>query len=214
MSERVLVATRSRHKLREIRQILEEVGAVELVDLDEARVPWEPEEESIESHDTFRGNALAKARYYAARTGLRTVADDSGICVDALGGEPGVRSKRFSGRADLEGDALDAANNALLLQRMHGVPRGRRQAHYICVAAVVDPGTGAEALFEGRCDGEILEAERGAGGFGYDPLFFVPEEGVTFGELDSARKNRVSHRARAFRSAAPSLVERESRAGT
>lgn len=213
MSDRVLVATRSGHKLREIRQILAEVGEVELVDLDQAEVAREPEEESIERYDTFRDNALAKARYYAARTGLRTVADDSGICVDALGGEPGVRSKRFSGRTDLEGEALDAANNALLLQRLRGVPRDRRGAHYICVAAVVDPRTGDEEVFEGRCDGEILEAERGAGGFGYDPLFYVPAEGTSFGELEPARKNEVSHRARAFRAAAPALADRASRTG-
>jgi XTP/dITP diphosphohydrolase len=213
VSERVLVATRSRHKLREIRQILEEIGEVELVDLDEAGVVWEPEEESIECHETFRENALAKARYYAARSGMRTVADDSGICVDALAGEPGVRSKRFSGRTDLEGDALDAANNALLVQRLQGAPPGARSAHYICVAAIVDPRTGDEDVFEGRCDGEILESERGAGGFGYDPLFFLPEEGTSFGELDPARKNLVSHRARAFRAAAPALVERAGRTG-
>ena len=212
MTEPLLVATRSRHKLREIREILEEAGEVELVDLDEAGVAWEPEEESIECHDSFRENALAKARYYAARSGLRTVADDSGICVDALGGEPGVRSKRFSGRADLEGDALDAANNALLLDRLRGVPRGARSAHYMCAAAVIDPRTGDEAVFEGRCDGEILESERGKGGFGYDPVFFLPAEGTSFGELDPDRKNRVSHRARAFRAAAPTLVERASRA--
>ena len=142
MSERVLVATRSRHKLREIREILAEVGAIDLVDLDDAGVAREPEEESIECYETFRDNALAKARYYAARSGLRTVADDSGISVDALAGEPGVRSKRFSGRTDLEGDALDAANNALLLHRLRGVPESRRGAHYLCVAAIVDPHTG------------------------------------------------------------------------
>jgi XTP/dITP diphosphohydrolase len=201
----VLVATRSRHKLREIREILAEVGGPEVMDLGGAGVEYDPEEEEIERFSTFRENALAKARHFAALSGLRTLADDSGLCVDALDGAPGVQSKRFSGRSDLAGAALDAANNSLLLERLRDVPRGERGAHYVCVAAIAGPGEG-EVVFEGRCHGEILEAGRGRGGFGYDPLFFVPAEGATFGELDPGRKNRISHRAAAIRSAAPTLL--------
>ena len=205
MTSPVLVATRSGHKLREIREILAEIGGPEVMDLGEAGVEYDPEEEEIERFFTFRDNALAKARHFAAVSGLRTLADDSGLCVDALDGAPGVLSKRFSARTDLAGAALDAANNRLLLERLRGVPRGERTAHYVCVAAIADPGEG-EVVFEGRCHGDILEEGRGRGGFGYDPLFFVPAEGATFGELDPGRKNRISHRAAAIRSAAPTLL--------
>lgn len=206
MRSPVLVATRSPHKLREIREILAELSGPEVLDLTAAGVPYEPEEEQIELHDTFADNALAKARHFAGRTGLTTLADDSGLCVDALGGAPGVHSRRFSGRSDLDGQALDAANNALLLERMQSVPSGSRQAHYVCVAAIAEPG-GSESVFEGRCGGEILTAPRGDGGFGYDPLFFVTEENATFGEIHPERKNRVSHRARAIAAAARVLSD-------
>lgn len=205
MTSTVLVATRSGHKLREIREILAGIAELELIDLNAAGLAYEPAEESIEMHDTFRANALAKARHFARRSGMLTLADDSGLCVDALQGGPGVHSKRFSGRSDLDGAALDRANNALLLERLTGVPRERRRAHYLCVAAVVDP-EGREDVYEGRCDGEILETLRGSGGFGYDPLFLVGDEGATFGEIDPARKNEISHRARAMRAAAPALA--------
>ena len=209
MSEPVLVATRSGHKLREIREILAELQVGSLIDPDGAGIAVDPAEDGIEVFDTFAGNALAKARYFAARSGLLTLADDSGLCVDALDGGPGVRSRRFSGRADLEGEALDLANNALLLEKLRGVPSDGRTAHYLCVAAVVDPATGEESWFEGRCDGVILDAPSGASGFGYDPLFLVPSEGRSFGEIALARKNRISHRAHAMRAAA-SALHRES----
>ena len=197
----LLVATRSAHKLREIREILRSLDGPEVIDLTQAGIPYDPAEETIEIHDSFVDNALAKARYFAERAGLPVLADDSGLCVDALGGAPGVRSKRFSGREDINGSALDAANNQLLLERLDGVPRERRTAHYICVAAVVAP-SGEERVVEGRCDGLIVESPSGAGGFGYDPLFYVPSQGATFAEVDPARKNELSHRARAIRSIA------------
>ena len=206
MSRPLLVATRSGHKLREIREIMARHGGPEVVDLEAAGVAYEPAEDSIEVHDTFAGNARAKARYYAARSGMRTLADDSGICVDALDGAPGVLSKRFSGREDLEGAALDAVNNQLLLEKLTDVEAARRSAHYICVAALVDPH-GGEALFEGRADGLILDAPRGDGGFGYDPLFYVPAEEATFGELDPGRKNEISHRGRAVAALARALAD-------
>ena len=204
---RVVVATRSADKLREIRQMLAEVEGLEVVDLDGAGVAEEPDEAGVEVHDTFRENALAKARYYARRAGALTLADDSGLCVDALGGGPGVYSKRFSGRSDLSGVELDRANNALLLEKLAGVPPDRRGAHYVCAIALVDPVTGREQVVEATCDGVLLDAPRGEGGFGYDPLFYLPADGATFGELPPARKNRVSHRAGAVRAAAVLLEE-------
>lgn len=199
---RLVVATRSRHKLREIRQILEELAPVELVDLTEAGVPESPEEEGIECFDTFAENALAKARYFAARSGLPTLADDSGLCVDALGGAPGVRSKRYAG---VEGPDTDAANNRRLLGEMEDVPPAERQAHYVCAVAIVHEGE--EHLFEGRFHGEILPEPRGEAGFGYDPLFLVPEYGLSFAQLPAGEKNRISHRSRALHAAAGYLRE-------
>ena len=204
---RLVVATRSADKLREIRQLLAGVEGLEVVDLDSAGVAEEREEDGVEIHDTFRDNALAKARYYSRRAGALTLADDSGLCVDALDGGTGVYSKRFSGRTDLKGVELDRANNALLLERLRGVPTERRGAHYVCAIALVDPRRGREALMEGSCHGLILESPRGTGGFGYDPLFYLSTDGATFGELPSARKNEVSHRAEAVRAAGAILRE-------
>lgn len=196
----LLVATRSGHKLREIREILSGHPGIRLIGPEEAGVPESAEEEGIEAFDTFEENALAKARYFAARTGLPTLADDSGLSVDALEGAPGVRSKRLSGRSDLRGEALDGANNRALLERLAGVPEGERTGRYVCVAALVLPG-GEEHLFRGECEGVILAEPRGEGGFGYDPLFYLPGEGRTFGELGPERKNELSHRGRAIRAA-------------
>lgn len=197
MTDPLLVATRSAHKLAEIRAIMQSCGGPLVIDLQEAGVIYDEEEEQVEAYDSFTANALAKAHYFAGRSGLLTLADDSGLVVDALDGAPGVRSKRFSGREDLAGEALDAENNALLLRMLDGVPHERRSAHYVCVAAIAAPD-GGEAVYEGRCDGIILEAPRGGGGFGYDPLFYLPSEGATFGELPAARKNALSHRAHAM----------------
>lgn len=202
---RILVATRSQHKLQEIRQLLAEDG-VQLLDLDEAGIPSSPEEDGIEAFDTFEANALAKARYFAQRSGLPTLADDSGLCVDALDGGPGVWSKRFSGRSDLNGSELDESNNDTLLERLDGVPEDRRGAHYTCVMALVLPD-GREIVRRGTVDGIILEERRGTGGFGYDPLFFVPEIGCAFGETTKETKNRLSHRAEAIRAIAPQISE-------
>ncbi len=203
---RVLVATRSHHKLAEVRAILGGTlrlagGPVDLVDLEMLGIPADAREDEIEAFDTFRDNALAKARHFAARSGLPTIADDSGIVVHALGGAPGVRSKRFAGRADLSGQALDDANNTLLLERLAAVPDAERTAHYVCAAACVLPQQGAIVAL-GTSAGRILRAPAGTGGFGYDPLFLVPEMGCSFGQLDSVAKHAVSHRGRAFRALA------------
>lgn len=201
---RLLLASRSPHKAREIRQILATAGDWELVSLADLGVDYDPEEEGIEVHDTFQDNALAKARYFLARTGLPVLADDSGLCVDALDGAPGVCTKRFSGRDDLDGQALDDANNAHLLDRLQGVPDQERGAHYVCVALLLTPDsrvTSAVGTFAGRIGHEL----RGNGGFGYDPIFVLPERGTTVAQLSPEEKNRISHRARAFRALASEL---------
>mgnify|MGYP001558785542 CR=1 FL=1 len=190
---RVLLATRSAGKLRELAPMLAAHGW-DAVDLDTAGIDERPDEEdALEVAATFAENALAKARYFHARSGLPTLSDDSGLAVEALGGEPGVRSKRWSERPDLSGLALDAANNARLLAALDGA--GSRAARYVCAAAWVD-GSG-EAVALGETAGRILEVAEGAGGFGYDPLFFSDELGASFGVVSCAEKARVSHRARA-----------------
>jgi XTP/dITP diphosphohydrolase len=201
---RLLVATRNPGKVREIREILAAFPALEVVGLEDVGLPERTEEDALEVYDTFEENALAKARYFAERTGELTLADDSGICVDALGGAPGVRSRRFAAADELRGLAQDRANNQHLLRLLADVPPERRTARYVCAAAVAGPGEPGR-VFVGTCDGVILDEERGTGGFGYDPLFFLPEEGITFGELAPDRKNEVSHRGKAVRAAVAAL---------
>ena len=136
---------------------------------------------------TFVENALLKARYAAGRASLPALADDSGIEVDALDGRPGVHSARYAGAS-----ATDDANNAKLLEALRGVPAERRGVRYRCVAAFVDPARGLELWRAGACEGRLLEAPRGAGGFGYDPLFELPERGLTMAEVTEAGAQRVS----------------------
>jgi XTP/dITP diphosphohydrolase len=195
----VVIATRSSGKLRELVPLLAPLGS-RLLTLDDAGVPVEPNEDGIESFETFEQNALAKARWFHARTGLPCIADDSGLAVDALGGRPGVHSKRWSGRDELEGAALDAANNALLVRSLADAERagsGGRGARYVCVGAYVDGDR--EITRRGETLGFILEEPRGAGGFGYDPYFWSPELRATFGEASTEAKALVSHRGRAMR---------------
>ncbi len=202
--DRFLLATRSPDKLREIREILAPTG-VQVVSLRELEVPASPEEDAIEAYETFRENALAKARYFALLTGLPTFADDSGLEVDALRGAPGVYTKRFSGRTDLAGKALDQANNQLLLERLARVPAERRGARYVCAAAAAFPA-GDVLVAVGTTPGIITDApSHGTGGFGYDPLFFVPELNATFADVSADDKHARSHRARAFRALASAL---------
>lgn len=204
-ARRLLVATRSRHKLAELRDLLDLDGA-ELIDLDDVDVAAEPEETGA----TFAANAALKARFYARATGLPTLADDSGIEVDALGGGPGVRTRRYAGE-----DATDEANNAKLLDALAGLPPERRGARYRCVLALAVPGEagrrgGLPVRFaRGTFVGRIAMAPRGANGFGYDPIFEPATEapgGATVGEWAPERKRAVSHRARAARRLRPILV--------
>ena len=192
--ESLLIGTRSSGKLRELRALFRDTG-IAIVDLDEARVPVTEVEEQVESGDTFEENALAKARYFARVARRPAAADDSGLEVLSLGGRPGVRSKRWSGRTDLSGLALDRANNLHLLDALQGVED--RRARYVCVAAFV--AGDRELSFRGEVEGTILRAPRGAGGFGYDPYFLSDELGMTFAEASIEEKERVSHRGRAFR---------------
>jgi len=200
---KLLVATRSVHKMQEIRQILAHVPGLEILDLEQAGIAPAPEEDDLEPYDTFEENARSKARYFHARSGLPTVADDSGLVVDALGGEPGVRSRRFAPGGST-GYQRDLDNNRYLLDRLAGVPDSRRGARYVCVVAL-EEGAGDGPLFRGTVEGRIAREPRGGGGFGYDPLFFVSELGRTFGEATPEEKHARSHRGEAFRALAREL---------
>lgn len=201
----LVLATRSTHKIREIREILEVVPNLRVLDLKEARVPYDAAEEDLEPYDVFEENAASKARYFQEITGLPTVADDSGIEVDLLGGAPGVRSKRFSPDQGLEGHTLDQANNDHLLVSLGDAPLAERTGRYVCVA-VLDGGDPDDVtVVRGEAPGLILAAPRGSGGFGYDPLFYDEELGKTFAEISPAEKNARSHRGKAFRALAERL---------
>jgi XTP/dITP diphosphohydrolase len=193
---RYLIATRNPGKLAELRDIFAK-SEINVTDLTESGVPETGDEDSIESWDTFEENALSKAQYFHRRTGLPTFADDSGLAVDALRGQPGVRSKRFSGRSDLTGRSLDAANNATLLSQLRRVNALPARAQFICAAAYVDA---THAIVRtGTTAGEIVPQPRGFGGFGYDPHFVSDELQQTFGEASGKDKARIGHRGRAFR---------------
>jgi XTP/dITP diphosphohydrolase len=202
---RLVIATRSEHKLRELRDLLR-LERTDLVTLDELGVEGEP----IEDGETFEANAAIKARAAVRATGLPTLADDSGLEVDALGGGPGVRTRRYAGP-----DATDADNNRKLLAALEGLPPERRGARYVCVLALALPGDagprgGQPVTFaRGTCRGRIARVPRGTGGFGYDPIFEPLSEapgGRTLGLWTPDEKSAVSHRARAARRMAPRLA--------
>ena len=184
---RLVLASNNPGKLREIVELLAPLG-IEVIP--QARLGIG---EAEEPHDTFVENALAKARHASRASGLPALADDSGLCVDALGGEPGVHSAYYAGREGSR-EERDARNNAKLLASLGD----ERKAHYRCVMVLVHRADDPEPLVaEGTWHGEIGRAPRGANGFGYDPLFLLPERGLTAAELAPAEKNRVSHRSRA-----------------
>lgn len=190
----VLLATRSAGKLRELRPLFQAAG-IEVIDLTEAGIAETSAEDALEAFSTFEENALAKARYFHARSGRPTFADDSGLAVAALDGAPGVISKRWSERPDLAGQALDDENNRLLLERLRGV--SDRRAAYVCAAAYVDATRSLVQV--GEVAGRIVDAPSGVNGFGYDPFFWSDELQATFGDASRVEKERVSHRGRAFR---------------
>lgn len=164
---------------------------------DEAGIPETLAEEHLEVSDSFETNARSKAEYFLKKTGLPTVADDSGLEVFSLGGLPGVRSKRW---ANASGTPLqvDQANNAELLRRLSGAAEHRRRARYRCVLVFLRSASAIPETYEGVCGGRILEEPKGKGGFGYDPLFYCDALEKTFGEADAAEKDRVSHRGQAL----------------
>ena len=200
---KLFVGTRSGGKTREIRELFAGLP-FELTFPAERLMERLPEEADLERSTSYSENAVAKARYFATRAGLPTVADDSGIEVEALGGAPGPRSARWS----LEG--TDAANNALLLEQLAGIPDARRAARYRCIVAFVSTPSAGPEIVEATCDGFILQGPRGRAGFGYDPLFYSPELHMSFGEAPAASKHRVSHRGRAFRALIEVLLRRMS----
>jgi XTP/dITP diphosphohydrolase len=204
---RVFLASRNPKKLAEMRRILAEAmseigGAeVEVLGLDDVPAYDEP----VEDQPTFEGNALLKARAGLAATGLPSVADDSGLCVDALGGMPGVLSARWSGRPK-----SDDRNNDLLLQQLSDVPDERRGAHFasaVAFCAISGSGEPVELVVEDRMDGRVIRETRGSGGFGYDVLFVADEfPDLTTAELEPAAKDAISHRGRALRTIAPQIA--------
>ncbi|GAB2850146.1 RdgB/HAM1 family non-canonical purine NTP pyrophosphatase [Actinocorallia aurea] len=194
----LVLATRNQGKVRELRDLL---AGFEVVGLE--AFPDAPEVPETEL--TFAGNALLKARAIAAHTGLTAVSDDSGLCVDALNGMPGVLSARWSGRYGAEfPEGVDAANLQLVLDQLADVQDFDRGAHFVCAAAIVRPG-GREEVFEGRMEGRITREPRGSNGFGYDPVFEVAGQHRTAAELSPHEKSALSHRGHAFRALAASL---------
>lgn len=200
----IILASRSLDKVREIAEILPASLADGIITLTEAGIEEDEAEQAIEVHDTFLANAHAKAAYFMRITGRSTIADDSGISVHALDGAPGVRSRRFAWQPGLSGTELDRANNERLLHELRDTPDEERTAHYTC-AAVLHVAGGGRFSAVGTCAGTILHRPRGTGGFGYDPLFMLPDIGFTFGEITREQKHRFSHRARAFRALAGSV---------
>ena len=209
-ARRLVLATRNAHKVVELREILAgslDRAGLELVGLD----AFAGLEDVVESGVTFADNALLKARYAAAATGLPALADDSGLAVDVLGGSPGVFSARWAGPlAQAGGLTKDEANNRLLLSQLADVPDEHRGAGFVCAAALVLPGdepgtTGQEVVRTGECRGVLGREPRGAGGFGYDPLLVRPD-GRTLAEHTAEEKNAVSHRGQAFRALAGDIA--------
>ncbi len=204
---KLLLATRSPHKAHEATRILADAGppAPAILTLEEAGVPWSEAEEELEPYGSFEENAASKARYFGRLCGRLTVADDSGLEVAALGGRPGVRTKRFAPSGRYPGLTRDEANNQYLLDSLDGLPPGRRGAQYVCVVCLFDPASGNAAHFRGEAPGRILTRRRGSGGFGYDPVFFDEEGARSYAELSAAEKNERSHRGKAFRALAAFL---------
>lgn len=193
---RVVLATRNAHKVEELREILTDAG----VDLDLVGLREFPEAPVVaETAATFAANALLKARAAAEATGLPALADDSGLCVDSLGGMPGVLSARWAG-----GHGDDRANLDLVLAQVSDVPDERRGAQFVCAAALALPG-GQERVVEGVLTGWLERAPRGDGGFGYDPILRPDGDHRTTAEMTAREKNAISHRGRAFRALAPHL---------
>lgn len=192
-----VLASKNRHKLQEMSEILGKYG-ISLRLQSEMHVDVDVEETGL----TFAENALLKAEAVMRATGLPAIADDSGLVVDALGGAPGIYSARYGGDRCRD----DRERYRLLLEAMEGVPAEYRTARFMCVIAVAYPD-GRRILAEGKCEGVITFAPEGDGGFGYDPVFYVPGEGCTFSTMPNTRKNEISHRANALRALKEKITE-------
>ena len=198
MTTKVVIASRNEHKIDEMRRILHEAGlSLDLVGIQE--FPDLPDVD--ETGETFAENALLKAREICAFTGIPAIADDSGLCVDALGGMPGIFSARWAGT-----HGNDLANLQLLLAQISHVAPDRRTASFRCAAAIVMP-SGAEEVVEGIMAGRLIDTPRGTNGFGYDPIFIAEGYSITTAEMDSASKDAISHRGRAIAALAPTLAQ-------
>jgi XTP/dITP diphosphohydrolase len=195
---RLVLGTRNKKKLKEMVALLGDLP-LELTDLS----PYPDAPEVDETADTFIGNAILKATQLAPALGTWAIGEDSGLCVPALGGAPGVYSARYAGT-----HGNDEANNDKLLREMAALTGDARAAYYVSTAVLANPKGEVVAQVEGRCHGTIVGARQGTGGFGYDPLFFVPEHGKTFGELPPEVKAQMSHRAKALAKLRP-VIERE-----
>ena len=185
---KIVLASNNEHKLRELRAILSDLG-MDVVPMRELDIHIEPDENGA----SFEENSYIKAKAILDVCHMPTIADDSGLMVDALNGEPGIYSARFGGEAC----KTDADRLRYLLEQMKNVPQERRTAKFVSVITLLTPD-GRQLTARGECPGCILTEAHGANGFGYDPVFYVPEQGCTFAELPAAEKNRISHRARAL----------------
>ncbi len=199
---KILVATTNPGKIRELSEMLDlDIDWLKLSDFDNIK-------EVVEDGDNFTENARKKAIGYAKQTGVLTIADDSGLAVDALGGEPGVHSARYSGEKPAEKDRtlLDHSNMAKVLRQLKETPKEKRTARFVCHICLADP---EKVLIEteGTVEGLIAEEEKGNNGFGYDPIFYLPEYDKTVAQLSSQEKNRISHRGNAIRKLKPLLKE-------
>ena len=199
MSKKLVIATRNAGKIIEFRRILDAIssGAIDLIGIDQFPDLIDVEETGT----TFEENALLKARYTAKMTGLPSISDDSGLCIDALGGAPGIFSARWAGK---HGD--DKANLEKVLDELKDVPDSQRGAHFICVAALVMPD-GREQLAQGRFEGKILRAPVGNQGFGYDPIFAPLGMSISSAEMSAQEKDAISHRGKSLRAIAPHVIE-------
>lgn len=197
MRQRLLVATHNRGKVQEYAEMLADLE-IEWLSLDDAGVKLDV----AETGQTFRENAILKAQTYAKETGLLTLADDSGLEVDALGGEPGVFTARYGGAG-----LTSEQRYQLLLRNMADIPLPERTARFRCVIALAGPDGALLGVSDGVCEGMIGETAVGEAGFGYDPVFYLPERGKTMAQLDSAAKHQISHRGRALRAIEPVLRE-------
>ena len=199
MPVKLVLATRNSGKVIEFRRILEELapGAVELISIDQFPDLIEVEETGA----TFEENSLLKARYTSQATGLPAIADDSGLCIDALDGGPGILSARWAGK---HGD--DQANLQKVLDQLKGVPDDKRGAHFLCVTSLVLPD-GRERVAEGRFEGSILRAAIGTNGFGYDPIFQPEGLAISSAQMSAKDKDLVSHRGKSLRSIAPQVIQ-------